>query len=123
MVCKIPSYVPQATRMSRGYPSAYGLFDCHSESDGRENALISYGILQPLSPWDSKLSGAFPSFSFPCIHQFEPESVDEGPQYGIAFYHLLKDHLRRVLHQEEVGDVQSGFTLCTGRAIPAWLRC
>ena len=33
----------------------------------------------------------------------------------MAFYHLLKDHLRRVLHQQEVGDVQSGFTLRTGR--------
>lgn len=36
------------SRVSRGYPSAYGLFDCRSESDGRENALISYGILQTL---------------------------------------------------------------------------
>ena len=27
----------------------------------------------------------------------------------------MKDHLRCVLHQQEVGDVQSGFTLRTGR--------
>ena len=27
----------------------------------------------------------------------------------------MKDHLRRVLHQQEVGDVQSGFTLRIGR--------
>ena len=62
----------------KGSPSAYGLFDCRTRSGGGENALISYGILQPLSLWDSKLSDAFPSFHPPSIHQFELESVDEG---------------------------------------------
>ena len=62
----------------KGSPSAYGLFDCRTRSGGGENALISYGILQPLPPWDSKLSDTFPSFRFPCIHQLEPEGVDEG---------------------------------------------
>ena len=33
---------------SEGHPSAYGLFDCRTRSGGGENALICYGILQPL---------------------------------------------------------------------------
>ena len=33
---------------SEGHPSAYGLFDCRKRSGGGENALIGYGILQPL---------------------------------------------------------------------------
>ena len=48
MVRKIPSMCYRQTCVLGGYPSAYGLFDCHSESESGENALISYGILQPL---------------------------------------------------------------------------
>lgn len=33
---------------SEEHPSAYGLFDCRTRSGGGENALIGYGILQPL---------------------------------------------------------------------------
>ena len=55
------------------------------------------------------------SFHPPGIHQFEPEGVDEGLQHGVAFYHLCENHLRRVLHQQEVGDVQSLTALFIGR--------
>ena len=51
----------------------------------------------------------------PSIHQFKSEGIDEGLQHGIAFYHSRKDHLRRVLHQQEVGYVQSLTALSVGR--------
>ena len=43
-----PIHCATGNRVSRGCPSAYGLFCCHSESESGENALISYGILQTL---------------------------------------------------------------------------
>ena len=55
------------------------------------------------------------SFHPPGIYQLEPEGVDEDLQYGVAFYHPRKDHLRRVLHQQEVGNVQSLTALFIGR--------
>ena len=73
--------------------------------------------------WDSKLSDTFPSFHPPCIHQFEAEGVDEGLQYGVAFYHPRKNHLRRVLHQQEVGNVQSLTALFIGRDPFMWHAC
>ena len=55
------------------------------------------------------------SFHPPGIHQFEPEGVNEGLQYGIAFYHPRENHLRRIFHQQEVSYVQSLTALFIGR--------
>lgn len=39
--------MPQANMGVERVSLRLGLFDCHSESESGENALISYGILQP----------------------------------------------------------------------------
>ena len=56
------------------------------------------------------------------IHQFKSEGVDECLQYGVVFYHPRKNHLRRVFHQQEVGDVQSLTALSVGRHLLQQVR-
>ena len=55
-------------------------------------------------------------------HQFKSEGVDECLQYGVVFYHPRKNHLRRVFHQQEVGDVQSLTALSVGRHLLQQVR-
>ena len=91
----------------------YGFFDCWTRSGGGENALINYGILQTLFQGQRAVQSIQLSYLF-CIHQFQPKFVNQCLQAGVTVNHPLKYHLRGVLHQKEVRNVQSSGTLFIG---------
>lgn len=61
---------------SEGHPSAYGLFDCRKRSGGGENALICYGILQPLFHGTA-------SCPIPFRHSTLPASTSSSPKVSM----------------------------------------
>lgn len=61
---------------SEGHPSAYGLFDCRKRSGGGENALICYGILQPLFHGTA-------SCPIPFRHSTLPASTSSRPKVSM----------------------------------------
>ena len=74
--CKIPSCCRRHIPGSRRFPSAYGLFDCRTRSGGGENALISYGILQPLFHGTA-------SCPIPFRHSVFPASTSSSPKVSM----------------------------------------
>ena len=65
----------------------YGFFDCWTRSGGGENALINYGILQTLFQGQRAVQSIQLSYLL-CIHQFQPQFINERLQSRIPLYHF-----------------------------------